>query len=59
MNELENLIAELSSWATSNPGCRPSFQLGDGTAFRLDPRSEPYAYGTDIVIPIIEAEEEA
>lgn len=49
---VEHLVAELSTWATSNPGCTPSFQLSDGTEFVLDAEHEPYAYGGLIVIPI-------
>jgi hypothetical protein len=56
MNTIENLIAELSAWASSNPGCTPSFQLRDGTEFLLDPENEPYGYGRVIVIPIVEPE---
>jgi hypothetical protein len=58
VNTIENLITELSMWASSNPGCTPSFQLPDGTEFVLDPGNEPYAYGNLIVIPIVENEEE-
>ena len=54
MSDITKLIEHLSRLATQYPDLPVSFQLPDGTEFKVDPENTPYPYYGVIVIPIAE-----